>query len=198
MSRKRPESMQYLIHFGLTQSQQAILESCTPGNAVLHDASGCATDIIALCPTLGVVINPDSMTKNDLKMILDYYNEVGWGISESVVLTKKIDGLRSPKIICLNESGFTSERMSALLAQANSRNKRNAGHHERLALCLTILKRIRKIPGISTKKLAEECEVSEKTILRYIETLRVSGEWLEYDRQSRGWTLHPVCNSFFD
>lgn len=198
MSKSRSVVTQYLIHYGLSQEQHSILENCLPGNTMLHDATECATDIIALCPTLGVVINPAVMPQADLEMILDYYNEVRWGLSEFVIFTKMISVPRISKISCMDEGDLTPAKLNRLLAQADSRNRRSAGYHARLVLCLTILKKIRNSPGISTKKLAEECEVSEKSILRYIETLRVSGEWVEYDRLLRGWNLHPAFNSFFE
>jgi len=164
---------------------------------MLHDATACATDIIALCPVLGAVINPSVMPQNDLAMILDYYKEVGWDLSELIIFTKKVAIPKTAKIMYLDDNDFNSGSVHALLSQASARRKRNAGYHARLALCLLVLKMIRKRPGISTKSIAEECEVSEKSVLRYIETLRVSGEWIDYDHQSRGWKLQPGMNSFF-
>jgi len=192
-----PKYTQYLIYYGLSKEQIDVLGGCLPENTILHDATACATDIIALCPTLGAVINPTAMPKSDLNMILDYYKEVGWNISELVIFTKKIAIPKTAKIMCLDENGFNSGSVQALLSSADARKKRNAGYHARIALCLMVLKAIRNEPGISTKNIAEICEVSEKSILRYIETLRVSGEWIDYDHQSRGWKLQPAMSSFF-
>ena len=168
-----------------------------PENTILHDATACATDIIALCPTLGIVINPAVMPENDLEMILDYYREVGWNSPELVIFTKKVDAPKTTRIKYLDTDAFTSGKLCALLSQASSKKKRYAGYRARLALCLKVLKVIKNKPGISTRSIAEECDVSEKSILRYIETLRISGEWIEYDRQSRGWKLDPEFGSFF-
>jgi biotin operon repressor len=174
-----------------------ILENCLPENTVLYDATGCATDIITLYQAFGVIINLAVMPKNELDIIVDYYNEAMWGISEIVIFTKKVTALKTPKALYVNDSDFTFEKIKTMLKQAETRSKRNDGYHARLSLCLMILKKIRNCPGVSTKKMAEEYEVSEKTILRNIETLRVSGEWIEYDRESRGWKLRPNMNSFF-
>ena len=188
--------IQYLIYYDLSQEQIDILEGCLPENTMLHDATLCATDIIAI-PALGVVINPTAMPTRDLEMILDYYKEVGWNLSELVVFTKKIAVPMTAKIIYLDDGDFNARKVQTLLSQANARKKRNAGYHARIALCLLVLKTIRNRPGISTKSIADECDVSEKSILRFIETLRVSGEWIDYDHQSRGWKLHPAMSSFF-
>ena len=187
---------QYLIHYGLSQKQIDALAGCLPTHTILHDATACATDIIAL-PALGVVINPATMPENDLKMLMDYYKDVGWHISELVIFTKKVDAPKTARIMYLDDNDLFPERVHALLSQANSRKKRNAGYHARIALCLLVLKAIKNKPGISTKSIAEECDVSVKSILRYIETLRVSGEWIDYDHQSRGWRLQPGMSSFF-
>ena len=188
---------QYLIHYGLSQKQVDALEGCLPDNTILHDATVCATDIIALCPTLGAVINPAAMPESDLASLMNYYKDVGWYIEELVIFTKKVDAPKTARIMYLDDNDFFSERVHALLLQANSKKKRNAGYNARIALCLRVLKAIKNKPGISTKNIAEVCEVSEKSILRYIETLRVSGELIDYDHQLRGWKLQPGMSSFF-
>jgi len=195
-ARTNPVYSQYLIHYGLSPEQLNTLEGCLPENIILHDATARATDIVAL-PALGIVINPAVMPESDMEMILDYYREVGWNSSELVIFTKKVDAPKTTRIMYLDDSDFTSGKLHTLLSQANAKKKRNAGYHARLALCLTVLKAIKNKPGISTRSIAEECEVSEKSILRYIETLRLSGEWIEYDHQSRGWKLDPEFGSFF-
>jgi biotin operon repressor len=187
---------QYLIYYDLSQEQIGILSDCLQKNTMLHDATACATDIIAI-PALGVVINPTAMPKRDLEMILEYYKAVDWHPSELVIFTKKVVVPKTAKIMYLDDSNFNFGKVQTLLSQASARQKRNAGYHARIALCLLVLKTIRNRPGMSTKSIAEECGVSEKSVLRYIETLRVSGEWIDYDHQSRGWKLQPGINSFF-
>ena len=54
---------------------------------------------------------------------------------------------------------------------------------------MRILAAIRKKPGITTQELADDCEISKRSVQRYIETLRLSGEWIEYDPSMRGWKL---------
>ena len=33
------------------------------------------------------------------------------------------------------------------------------------------------------------CELSTRSVQRYIETLRCAGEWIEYDTSLKGWKL---------
>ncbi|RHT71232.1 HTH domain-containing protein [Ruminococcaceae bacterium AM28-23LB] len=42
---------------------------------------------------------------------------------------------------------------------------------------------------MSTRESAEKLEVSERSVQRYIETLRIAGEWIEYDTALKGWKL---------
>ena len=58
-----------------------------------------------------------------------------------------------------------------------------------VANTLFVLSAIKKTPGISTRELAEKLEVSERSVQRYIETLRIAGEWIEYDTALKGWKL---------
>ena len=48
---------------------------------------------------------------------------------------------------------------------------------------------MRLYPGITTAQLAKKIEISQRSVQRYIETLRVAGEWIEYDRNLKGWKL---------
>ena len=58
-----------------------------------------------------------------------------------------------------------------------------------MAMILRVLREIRANPGISTKALAEKLELSTRTVQRHIETLRMAGEFIDYDRSKRGWQL---------
>ncbi|RHO54862.1 HTH domain-containing protein [Ruminococcaceae bacterium AM07-15] len=58
-----------------------------------------------------------------------------------------------------------------------------------VANTLFVLSAIKKTPGISTRESAEKLEVSERSVQRYIETLRIAGEWIEYDTALKGWEL---------
>ena len=52
-----------------------------------------------------------------------------------------------------------------------------------------ILSKIRLCPSVTTTQLAEELEISKRSVQRYIATLTVAGEWIDYDRRLREWKL---------
>ena len=54
---------------------------------------------------------------------------------------------------------------------------------------LYMLKRILAKPNITTKEIAEELELSERSVQRYIKTLNITGEQTFYDIKKHGWYL---------
>ena len=79
--------------------------------------------------------------------------------------------------------------MKYVLLGAYKKTKKNENFSSTLANTIIILSQIRNKPFITTKELAEKLELSERTTQRYIETLRVAGEWIEYDTSRKGWKL---------
>ena len=51
------------------------------------------------------------------------------------------------------------------------------------------VRRPESMARITTKELALRIEKSDRTVQRYIETLRCAGEFIEYDRKKKGWYL---------
>ena len=65
-----------------------------------------------------------------------------------------------------------------------------------LALRMVIL--IKRNPGISTAVLADKLDMSTRSVQRYIETLRMSGEWIDYDTSLHGWRLEHEKSFLLD
>jgi len=57
---------------------------------------------------------------------------------------------------------------------------------------------IRNKPGIKTQELAERLEKSDRTVQRYIATLRAAGEWIVYDTEKKGWYLECGTSQLFE
>ena len=60
-------------------------------------------------------------------------------------------------------------------------NIKNEEFLEQISNVLYVLKRILAKPYITTKEIAEELELSERSIQGYIETLNIAGEEIFYD-----------------
>lgn len=76
-----------------------------------------------------------------------------------------------------------------ILLKAHRRERKVSEYSRQLVNGLRILGKISSCPGITTKALAEYNGCSVRSVQRYIESLRVAGEFVEYDRKKRGWHL---------
>lgn len=76
-----------------------------------------------------------------------------------------------------------------LLIESCQKRKKSESFSATLANAIFILSSIRNFPGITTKELSDKLEISPRSVQRYIETLRIAGEWIEYDPAQKGWKL---------
>ena len=90
---------------------------------------------------------------------------------------------------CFESFDALNGELKYLLLSAHKTAKGLHDFSSRLALAIRILKLIEQHPGITSGELAETVEISRRSVQRYIETLRMAGEWVEYDTSLRGWKL---------
>ena len=87
-----------------------------------------------------------------------------------------------------NEKDF-EKNISYVILGFISEHKKRAAFSEQISNVLYVLKRILAKPYITTKEIAEELELSERSIQRYIETSNITGEQIFYDTKKHGWYL---------
>lgn len=152
-------------------------------------STDCFTDIIA-CKSYAILINMSAVSDDDLDMLWDYYLEVGL-TSESVVLGGNINVPKQLKNKMQIYQNFEElqDNLKYVILSAYRNNKKSESFSSTLANAIMILSQIRLYPGITTAQLAKKLEISQRSVQRYIETLRVVGEWIEYDRNLKGWKL---------
>lgn len=179
--------------YGLTEAEKkAVIKNKPSGNVDIFDATGCVTDIIAhSCFVL--IINPDNISGSDLQMLNEYYCDVEGMYDETIIFTKPSDKLnllnKKVKFSIYEDSRIFCDNVKYSILNALKRSRKNGGFSVQLANAIMVLSLIRKTKGISTKQLAQKLEVSERTVQRYIESIRLAGEWIEYDRKNKCWTL---------
>ena len=175
--------------FGLSDDQLAVLKKNIPTvNCEIMDTES-FTDIIAHSEIANVVIW-DKLSDDDKSLLIDFYTEIA-PFSETMVLIGDVDIPRELRNCVAVYSSFDhfAENAKYILLGAHRKTKRDKEFSKTLANCLKILSLLRKKQYITTREMAEELELSKRTIQRYIETLRVAREWIEYDANHRGWYL---------
>ena len=177
-----------ILTYGLTAEETNQLQKNIPLNYSAF-VTECFTDIIAT-PVSGIVVRIGKLSVNERDMLLDFFREIG-DFSEVVILIGEISlpvNLRH-KIKVFSCFELMKQQIRFIFMDAPRKQKKHQNISVVVANTLFVLSAIRKTPGISTKKLAEKLEVSERSVQRYIETLRIAGEWIEYDAASKGWKL---------
>ena len=178
--------------YGLTETELEILNKSLPGKEVeITDVTNDASCIVEKVD-FAIVINTDNISEDELDFFVEFYKDFD-GCTETIVLTGS-NASAVEKFCCVKvvyyKDDFTMERnMKYDLLQAYQKTTKSDGYSEKLAMLLKILFAIRNKPYITTKELAEKIEKSDRTVQRYIETLRCAGEFIGYDRGKNGWYL---------
>lgn len=175
--------------YGFTVNEESLIKTMLPNKKSVLTPTDCFTDLIA-CKSYAIFINTATTSDSELNMLWDYYLEVG-ATPETVVLVGNTD---IPKCMKKQIRVYVSfdelqPELKYILLSAYRNNKKVENFSITLANAITILSKIRLCPGVTTTQLAEELEISKRSVQRYIATLTCAGEWIEYDRTSRGWKL---------
>ena len=189
MFSKRGVAMMQILTYGLEPSQVLTVENVAKKHDVTVMDSEVYTDLIAI-PAVMLVINEKRMGREELDTILSFYHEIE-KFSESVIILsdQPIKRELTSKIIIYDNFEAFKNRLDYHVLDCLRTEKKAKQFSKTLANSIVILKMIRSNEGISTQELAEKLELSPRTIQRYIETLRVAGEWIEYDPYMRGWRI---------
>ncbi len=79
------ENKHNIITYGLTAEQNGVVRRELPNkNYEIIECDDCATDLIAV-PATTLIINAEKLSQDNLKMIMDYYAEVGDYADETVI-----------------------------------------------------------------------------------------------------------------
>jgi len=175
--------------FGLSDEQIATVEANLPVKTCEIMDTDCFSDIVATSE-MAVIVIWEKLSSDERDLLIGFYSEIA-PFSETMVLIGNVDVPDELKKYVSIYKSFDefSTNMRYVLLGAYRKSKKNENFSSILADTIFILSQIRKKPFITTKELAEKLEKSERTIQRYIETLRVSGEGIEYDMSHKGWKL---------
>ena len=177
--------------YGVTQDEFLIVADSLPNKKVhITDCSDCFTDILAM-PYIAVIINPDTLTRENIEDLNTLYGEVGT-YSEKIVFTKRnpiLDNLNNITYVAFGSKLEYEDKLKYILLDAVKLDKKYESYSETISQMIRVLSEIRKHPGITSIQLAEIIERTPRTVQRYIATLNCAGEFIEYDRRKKGWFL---------
>ena len=169
----------------------SIFQPLLPNRNICIWDTALVSDLIAV-PCMASVINTSVIKNSDIQLIYEYYSDVTEP-TETVILIghSKVDVPQQLTgfFVCYDNLDIAKEKLKYDFLSAYRRQKKSESFSRTVANALTVLRQIKRQPGISTAKLASQLELSPRTIQRYIESLRIAGEWITYDQRKKGWTL---------
>lgn len=137
-----------------------------------------------------VIISADKFSENDFSLFFSAYRDIDV-LSEVIVFVGELP-YKSKDIkkfnVCSDIGAFL-EKGKYFALQAIRKEKKRHTFSSTVSMAIRILAEIQNNPGITSAQLAEECEVSIRTIQRNIETLKMSGEAIVKDSVTKGWKL---------
>ena len=187
-----------IITYGLTDEEINKLQNVKPNKDCLIVKADCATDIIAITAYLAIV-RKSELSQNDYDMLSSYLEDVG-DYTDAIVVIGADDKLPSfsKKIKVFATFETFLEKAKFTLVAAYAQQKQIDDFSSKLSRALEILILIKNNPGISTAVISDKLEISPRTVQRYIETLRMTGEWIDYVPALRGWRLEHEKSFLLD
>ena len=187
-----------IITYGLTDEEVIGLQKVKPKKDCSIVNTDCATDIIAI-GAYAAIVRKSELNQDDYDLLSSYLEEIG-DYTETVIIIGTDDKLPgfSKKIKVFATFEDFLEKAKYTLVASYAKHKQSDEFSSKISLTLKILMLIKGNPGISTAAISEELEISPRTVQRYIETLRMSGEWIDYDTSLHGWRLEHEKSFLLD
>ena len=187
-----------IIVYGFDEELDFI-ESIVPrkGTAILD--TDCTTDLIAI-GCYASITNLSKIKDEELQILYDFYLDVLDPIEVPILIgipSLPVPMQLSNVFVHYESLEKAKEKLKYDLLAAYRRQKKNTTFSRTIANALVVLTQIRKHPGITTEKLSEILELSPRTIQRYIESLRLAGEWITYNPSKKGWELQDGKSILF-
>ncbi len=175
--------------FGLTSDQNMVVEKNLPTRNSCVIATDDITDIIAT-NTFALILNYDALPDSEKSEFEEFLLQI-IPVSEVIVLLGNVTAPAAIKKKSLIYPSFEDLAINIkyVLLSGYRKDKKSTNFSNSLCNAIMILSQVRCHPYITTKELALKTGISERTVQRYIETLRCAGEWIDYDVHHKGWVL---------
>ena len=180
----------YIVTMGLTEEEHAVVERNLPARDC-ETFQTCETSDLVVHGEVAAIMRASAISQDSLDFLVGYYEKVGSGAEETIVW---IGDPAPPKSLRKRLKHFSTfeelePELKYVLLSARNKARKSADYSEKIACGIMVLLLIRKNPGITTQNLAYMVGVSTRSIQRYIASLNMAGEWIEYDYSKRGWKV---------
>ena len=188
-----------VMTFGLTKMQNESVGKVLPIKECELYVTDVPEDLIAISAS-AVIINAEKLSKSNVDMMFDYYTEIGKSADETVYWIGVPEPPKQLQKVIRTYSCFDelSVELKYQLLTAYRKSRKAKDFSRKMADCIKIISLVKARPGIKTQEIAERLEVSTRTVQRYISTLQVTGEGIEYDNTKKGWFLPGNCSILFE
>lgn len=188
-----------VMTFGLTKMQNESVGKVLPIKECELYVTDVPEDLIAISAS-AVIINAEKLSKSNVDMMFDYYTEIGKSVDETVYWIGVPEPPKQLQKVIRTYSCFDelSVELKYQLLTAYRKSRKAKDFSRKMADCIKIISLVKARPGIKTQEIAERLEVSTRTVQRYISTLQVAGEGIEYDNTKKGWFLPGNYSILFE
>lgn len=179
----------HVVTFGLTESQNRIIEDHLKPMKCSLAAAKDYHDLIDSGYFLSVV-NPERLEEVAVGELIAFYTEVDGGLTEKIMLSPRADRLsRASQGQIFPDFSSLEAVLVTVLQKAYTRARKEENTIHNISSAFGILREIRNHPGITTLELSEKTDRNPSAVRRYIEALRLMGEDIVYDGNSKSWNL---------
>ena len=188
-----------VMTFGLTKMQNESVGKVLPIKECELYVTDVPEDLIAISAS-ALIINAEKLSKSNVDMMFDYYTEIGKSADETVYWIGVPEPPKQLQKVIRTYSCFDelSVELKYQLLTAYRKSRKAKDFSRKMADCIKIISLVKARPGIKTQEIAERLEVSTRTVQRYISTLQVAGEGIEYDNTKKGWFLPGNYSILFE
>lgn len=178
--------------YGLNENEIAVVRKNLPQKECEIFETKCFTDIIAM-PQMVAIARWECMSQLDKETFEELYTEMG-PFPETIIVigTPNVNVELRKQLIIYENFEDLEINLKYKLLNAYKKTKKSENFSSTLSNALIILREIKRKPYITTRELADKLEISTRSVQRYITTLVVAGEWIDYDKTRKGWFLGPV------
>lgn len=176
-----------IMVYGLTKKQISIISKNVQKNLkTVITKTDCYLDIFALPIAEFYIVDSKKIPAEDMEVFNELYVETFY--KNTTYFMSKEKRLKKHHKFFKDEKDF-EKNIAYVILGFISEHKKRAAFSEQISNVLYVLKRILAKPYITTKEIAKELELSERSVQRYIETLNIAGEEIFYDTKKHGWYL---------